>query len=167
MEKNGVVINDIIEVLKSSIKHHENIYKQLNNIPANSVIIYEITGKIDGLKLAVLPNNDNSVKILIYENMRKDEVIRNSPVSVNYLKNKYMIEDLQDKSGKIEAIDTREIFGYERGFDRASLLFNKTLSESHELMHFLQFIDKKTNWKDNPDATNKEVIRAYLNYKYE
>lgn len=48
------IIEEIIEDLKQGIKHSENVYKQLHNMPTNSAIIYEQKGKIDGLKLAIL-----------------------------------------------------------------------------------------------------------------
>ncbi len=43
-----------ITALKHSIAHNENLLKMLSNLPTNSSIIYEVKGKNDGIKLAVL-----------------------------------------------------------------------------------------------------------------
>ena len=48
------MVNEMIEALKSSIKHTENVIKHLSSLPTNSSLIYELYGKNDGLKLAVI-----------------------------------------------------------------------------------------------------------------
>lgn len=45
---------ELIEDLKACIIHAETVKAILTNQPTNSVLIYEQTGKIDGLKLAIL-----------------------------------------------------------------------------------------------------------------
>ena len=48
------MVNEMIESLKSSIKHTENVIKQLSSMPTNSSLLYELYGKNDGMKLAVI-----------------------------------------------------------------------------------------------------------------
>ncbi|MCC6370517.1 MAG: hypothetical protein IT236_05865 [Bacteroidia bacterium] len=48
------MVNEMIEALKSSIKYTENVIKQLSSMPTNSSLIYELYGKNDGLKLAII-----------------------------------------------------------------------------------------------------------------
>lgn len=49
-----IILNEIIENLKGSIKHTENVIKELTSLPTNTSLIYELYGKNDGLKLAII-----------------------------------------------------------------------------------------------------------------
>lgn len=99
------------------------------------------------------------------ESKEMDE-FKNSPVSANYLRNKYLTEDLGMHIKVGEPINQLEIYGYEKGFNRAAKLFNKTISESNELIEFLKFIDSSTDWKENNDTTSRQVVSEYLKLKH-
>lgn len=103
---------------------------------------------------------------MMEKNKRKELMFLNrQPVSVPYLRNKYMIELLGTKD-KIEPISIDMIFGYETGFNCAEKLFNNSMDEFNFLLYFVKWLDENTDWKENNDTTNGQVVFEYLKLKY-
>jgi len=68
------LVEELIEDLKACIIHAESVKAILTNQPVNSVLIYEQTGKIDGLKLAILQvlqiASENQIKTKYHEQFK-------------------------------------------------------------------------------------------------
>ena len=100
---------------------------------------------------------------MMEKNKRKELMFLNrQPISVPYLRNKYLTEDLGMHIRVGDPINQLEIYGYEKGFNRAAELFNNSTGEFDFLLRFVKWLDDNTDWKENTDTTNGQVVNEYL-----